>query len=175
VVRNNYFVNLPINSQALQVEYGNVVPHKLTFYDQVKDAVIENNTFQNCDKGVAIGVSKNPKTDPPRTMAPYGIFRNNLISSTKGSNASLEIEEEVLRRKLFTYSNNSVIGKMKTLPEIQSLPEGFNAKQSTGDRDLNNVGAQVKALKPLYAADIVPQWIKERIRSKDPDFVALLW
>jgi poly(beta-D-mannuronate) lyase len=175
VVRNNHFVNLPINAQALQVEYGNTVPHKLTFYDQVKDALIENNSFENCDKSVFIGASKNPKMDPPKVMAPYGIFRNNLISSTKGSNASIEIEEEVLEKKLFTYANNLVTGKIKTIPAIQSLPEGINVKESTGKNTGSTVGVQVKESKPSFATDIAPDWIKERIRSKDPDFVNLIW
>ena len=177
VVRNNYFLNLPMNSQAIQIEYGNTVPHKLTFYDQVKDAVIEHNTILNCDKGVRIGASKNRGMEPPRIMAPYGIFRNNHIATDKGNNASLEIEEEVLSKKLFAYSNNLINGKVNTIPSVQNLPDGIIVKDIIGNFSFKGAeaGVQNKNAKPLYQQDIAPYWVKVKLEAKDPDFVGQPW
>ncbi len=174
IVRNNYFLNLPINSQAIQIEYGNTVPHKLTFYDQVKDAVIENNIIVNCDKGVKIGAGKNPAMEPPRVMPPYGIFRNNIIVSNKGSNASMEIEDEVILNSSFTYSNNRINGKLVTNPAFVHLPDGF-IKEGPGT--LQNKRAEIPKMnvKPSYQDDIAPAWIQVRLKSHDPDFVGVPW
>lgn len=186
VVRNNYFFNLPINSQAIQVEYGNEVPHKLTFYDQVKDALIEHNTVYNCDKGIRIGASKNPRMSPPRIMAPYGVFRNNLIVSDKGKHPSLEIEEELLDKNLFRYTNNLIGGKELTGPGQNKLPEGIefsaNLKMEGGTSGLFwpadksiTAGVQKNSIRPVYQKDIVPAWVKARIEANDPDFVEVPW
>jgi poly(beta-D-mannuronate) lyase len=184
VVRNNYFLNLPLKSPAIQIEYGNTIPHKLTFYDQVKDAMIENNTIYNCDKGISIGVGMNLKMAPPRIMAPNGIFKNNLIVNNKGDNASLEISAGVLSEKLFTYSDNIFSGKKNTSPSAESLPEGIryiDTLTMTGVNGLffpyNNAttGVQNKTIKPFQQLDIAPDWIKAKMNAKDPDFVGILW
>ncbi|WP_114781908.1 polysaccharide lyase 6 family protein [Botryobacter ruber] len=186
VVRNNYFFNLPVNSQAIQIEYGNEVPHKLTFYDQVKDAVIENNTVYNCDKGIRIGASKNPRMDPPRTMAPYGIFRNNLIVSDKGTHPSLEIEDEVFAKNLFRFSNNVISGKENTNPDKSKLPAGIqfieNLKMEGGKHGLFwpadksiTAGVQENTINPVYQTDIVPAWVKVKMDANDPAFVGAPW
>ena len=185
-VRNNYFLNLPIDALAIQVQYGNQVPHKLTKYDQVKEALIENNTIYNCDKGITLGSSKRPEDTPPRILPPNGIFRNNLIVSNKGTNLSFEIEEEVLAGKLFTYANNIIAGKDKTLPKTENLPEGvkfvneLNMTQHTNgiyyptDNQIT-AGVQNKSVKPLYPLDIVPAWVKVKIEENDQDFVDIPW
>lgn len=185
-IRNNYFQNLPVNSQAIQVEYGNEVPHELTQYDQVKDALIEYNTVYNCDKGIRLGASRNPGQNPPKIMPPGGIFRNNLIVSSKGSSSSLEIEGEIISGNLFTYSNNIVAGKDRTIPASGGLPSGIQYRsvlnmQSDAfglfrpeDQSIT-AGIQQDEFKPLYQADIVPYWIKVKIDAGDPDFTGVPW
>jgi len=186
IVRNNYFLNLPSNSQAIQVEYGNEVPHKLTQYDQVKNVLIENNTFYNCDKGVKLGASRNPSQTPPKILPPSGIFKNNLIISSKGSGYSLEIEDEIISDNLFSYSNNIISGKDKVKPLKEKLPAGFQYMNAltviAKDNDLYwpannsiNVGVQKKDVKPFYQSDVVPYWIKLKMDANDPDFVGIPW
>lgn len=185
-IRNNYFLNLPMNSQAIQVQYGNQVPHKLTQYDHAKDALIENNTVYNCDKGIILGSSKRPDDDPPRILAPSGILRNNLIVSNKGTSLSFEIEEEILAGLLFTFGNNIIAGKDKTKPDIGNLPDGVQFMTALNMAQNSNglyyptdtgiaAGVQNKDTKPLYPMDIAPAWIKVRIEAEDPDFVGMPW
>lgn len=185
-IRNNYFANLPVNSLAIQVQYGNQVSHALTKYDQVKDAVIENNTIYNCDRGIELGSAKRPDDDPPRILPPNGVFRNNLIVSDKGTDLSLELEEEVLSDELFTYTNNIVVGKDKMQPDQENLPEVVRY-MSALDMELRsngvyypaddqvNAGMQNKEAKPLQPNDIVPVWVRLKIQANDPDFTDVPW
>ncbi|MFD2162320.1 polysaccharide lyase 6 family protein [Paradesertivirga mongoliensis] len=185
IVRNNYFLNLPSGSQAIQLEYGNEVPHALTQYDQVKDAVIENNTVYNCDKGIRIGASRNSSDNPPRILAPNGIFKNNLIVSANGSNYSLELEDEVVNNNLFTYSNNLIAGKNRLRPVAANLPAGIQytpTLQMTVDNnglywpaDQQVTAGSSNMVKPLYQDDVVPYWIKIKMTEKHPDFSGIPW
>lgn len=185
-VRNNYFQNLPSGSQAIQVEYGNETPHELTQYDQVKDALIEYNTVYGCDKGIRLGASRNPGQTPPKVMPPGGIFRNNLIVSTKGSNNSMEIEGEIISGQLFTYANNIIAGKDETVPASGSLPAGIayrtTLSMQSGEGGLFwpadqgiEAGIQKGRSGPLYQADIMPYWIKVKMEAGDPDFSGVPW
>ncbi|ADY54151.1 hypothetical protein Pedsa_3622 [Pseudopedobacter saltans DSM 12145] len=184
-VRNNYFYNLPSGAQAIQVEYGNEVPHDLNQYDQVKDALIEYNTVYNCDKGIRLGASRNTGQTPPKTLPPGGVFKNNLIVSSAGSGNSMEIEGEIITGNLFSYTDNVVAGKNKIVPAI--LPSGLQyitsvAMKADGtgiyrptDSNIKSGVQQTANFKPLNIVDIVPEWVKLKIDSGDREFSGEPW
>lgn len=186
MIRNNYFLNLPMGARAIQVQYGNQDPHRLTQYDQVKDALIEYNTIYNCDRGIILGYNRHPDDEPPRIMPPYGTFRNNLIISEKGQERSLEIHDEVLEEQLFAYANNIISGKEKTKPSLGSLPDGIEFMDTLVMEQGQNglywpkndgvrAGVQNKEFTPLRPKDIVPEWVRQKIEVEDPNFVGNPW
>ncbi|GHV35172.1 hypothetical protein FACS1894180_0440 [Bacteroidia bacterium] len=80
IIRNNYFENLSGRRFFAALAIMNAVPNSLpSRYHQVKDVVIENNVWKNCDN-IEFGVG----ADNERTLAPNNVvLKNNDFGGTK--------------------------------------------------------------------------------------------
>ncbi|MDR2511902.1 MAG: right-handed parallel beta-helix repeat-containing protein [Bacteroidales bacterium] len=80
IIRNNYFEKLTGRRFFAALAIMNAVPNSLpNRYHQVKDVIIENNIWKNCDN-IEFGVG----ADNERTLAPTNILlKNNDLGTTK--------------------------------------------------------------------------------------------
>jgi len=112
-VLNNVFYQLQGNNFRSALAVLNGVPNSLiNRYYQVKDAIIENNTFIN-SSSILFGAGK----DAERTLGPENVvFKNNLLLTQ-----STEVYTDANNDKGITFVNNALNDSFKG-----EIPSGFN-------------------------------------------------
>lgn len=154
---NNVFKDLQGTGFRSALSILNGVPNSLiNRYYQVKDAIINNNTFINC-KSVLFGAGK----DAERTLSPQNVlFANNLFTGS-----SKEIYHDDNKDGGMIFKDNGVFNSIST-----TLPQGFLSVQATeikkGDFNFlfnKTIGADVRDLKFVSREETGAIWYKPAV------------
>jgi poly(beta-D-mannuronate) lyase len=186
-ILNNYFADLKEDGFRSALTIMNAVPNSpINRYHQIRDVVIANNTFINCDN-VELGAGK----DMERTARPENVkMVNNVFYSPKTDSlfhiydniSGISFEGNLVQTGSKPYLKGMSTGtfKMQTSPDELSVPIPDqwvqNIEETTQDitgasRTQKNVAgavllSSVSALRrPITVSEAGPSWFRPHVKS----------
>lgn len=168
VVKNNYFYNLAMESEAIFLPYGNGHANWVGFLQPLRNVDISNNTFVNCDANIVVDEPvplEKSSEKQHHDVPPEATIKDNAFISYKG--VFPVVQKNSTAPDGVKFVNN--VASRKEISNDEGVAEGVT--QVDFDYEIkdgylipaNGLGADIEEIKkaPKNPFDVIPDWIKK--------------